>query len=313
VLGRRKYGTVIRNKSTNFGVELRGSSKNNLDIKVGIKLMNKLIEITDKIVEEILEFLYTDEIMNVFLIHYFENQRDSIGEVYIGLNENEITEIVHIKYDGNSNFTSFYSNSLDGLDKIAKLIKELNYSDILLAGKKEEVNYIMNRLEIDKELYLNTYYQFNSNEYQNLNYEEVMNLRKATRCKRDIDKVKKYLIEFFGAETEEEIQKITSEKKINEELENGIYLLEEVEGKIIGMARFFGESRKYIDITTVFIDEEYRGKGYGKVLMQLMVKQALENNKIPITQTALSNKVAKRIYENIGFNKVCDYTFQFIR
>ncbi|MCT4687501.1 GNAT family N-acetyltransferase [Vallitalea sp.] len=275
--------------------------------------MNKLIEITDKIVEEILEFLYTDEIMNVFLIHYFENQRDSIGEVYIGLNENEITEIVHIKYDGNSNFTSFYSNSLDGLDKIAKLIKELNYSDILLAGKKEEVNYIMNRLEIDKELYLNTYYQFNSNEYQNLNYEEVMNLRKATRCKRDIDKVKKYLIEFFGAETEEEIQKITSEKKINEELENGIYLLEEVEGKIIGMARFFGESRKYIDITTVFIDEEYRGKGYGKVLMQLMVKQALENNKIPITQTALSNKVAKRIYENIGFNKVCDYTFQFIR
>lgn len=273
--------------------------------------MKKLNEITDKLIQYILDFLYTDEIMNVFLIHYFENQIDSIGEVYIGINENEISEIVHIKYDGNSNFTNFYSKSIEGLNKIAKLINELNYSDILLAGKKEEVEFIMKRLGIDKELYLNTYYQFNVDEYQNINCEETMNLRRATRYKRDIDKVKKYLIAFFGAETKEEMQKITSTKKINEELENGIYLFE-VDGKITGMARFFGESRKYIDITTVFIDEEYRGKGYGKVLMQLMVKQALENNKIPITQTALSNKAAKRIYENIGFDKVCDYTFQFL-
>ena len=273
--------------------------------------MNKLVDITDKVVQEILDFLYLDEIMNVFLIHYFENQRDGIGEVYIGTYENEITEVVHIKYDGNSHFTSFYSASKDGLDKIAKLIQELNYSDILLAGKEEEVKRIMNRLGIDKELYLNTYYQFNVDRYKSLDFKEVINLRRVTRNNRDIEKVKKYLIGFFGAETKEEIQRITSAEKIQEEIENGIYLLE-VDGKITGMARFFGGSRKYIDITTVYIDVEYRGKGYGRVLMQLMVKQALENNKIPITQTALNNEVAKHIYENMGFDRVCDYTFQFV-
>ncbi len=273
--------------------------------------MNKLVNITDKVVQRLLNFLYSDEIMNVFLIHYLENQRDSIGEVYIETNENEITEVVHLKYDGNSYFTSFYATSLDGLNKIAKLIRKLNYSDILLAGKAEEVKHIMNSLKLDKELDLNIYYQFNSDRSDSLNIEKANKLRRATRDNRDIEKIKKYLIGFFGAGTKEEIQRITSDEKIDEEMENGIYLLEE-EGKIKGMARFFGESRKYIDITTVYIDEEYRGKGYGKKIMQLMVKQALEKNKIPITQTALSNEVAKHIYEKMGFDKVCDYTFQFI-
>ncbi len=273
--------------------------------------MDKLVNITDKVVQRLLNFLYSDEIMNVFLIHYLENQRDSVGEVYIGTDENEITEVVHIKYDGNSYFTSFYATSLDGLNKIAKLIRKLNYSDILLAGKAEEVKHIMNSLKLDKELDLNTYYQFNSDRSDSLNIEKAIKLRRATRDNRDIEKIKKYLIGFFGAGTKEEIQRITSDEKIDEEMENGIYLLEE-EGKIKGMARFFGESRKYIDITTVYIDEEYRGKGYGKKIMQLMVKQALEKNKIPITQTALSNEVAKHIYEKMGFDKVCDYTFQFI-
>ena len=273
--------------------------------------MNKLVNITDKVVQRLLNFLYSDEIMNVFLIHYLENQRDSIGEVYIGTDENEITEVVHIKYDGNSYFTSFYATSLDGLNKIAKLIRKLNYSDILLAGKAEEVKHIMNSLKLDKELDLNTYYQFNSDRSDSLNIEKANKLRRATRDNLDIEKIKKYLIGFFGAGTKEEIQRITSDEKIDEEMENGIYLLEE-EGKIKGMARFFGESRKYIDITTVYIDEEYRGKGYGKKIMQLMVKQALEKNKIPITQAALSNEVAKHIYEKMGFDKVCDYTFQFI-
>lgn len=273
--------------------------------------MNKLVNITDKVVQRLLNFLYSDEIMNVFLIHYLENQRDSIGEVYIGTDENEITEVVHIKYDGNSYFTSFYATSLDGLNKIAKLIRKLNYSDILLAGKAEEVKHIMNSLKLDEELDLNTYYQFNSDRSDSLNIEKANKLRRATRDNRDIEKIKKYLIGFFGAGTKEEIQRITSDEKIDEEMENGIYLLEE-EGKIKGMARFFGESRKYIDITTVYIDEEYRGKGYGKKIMQLMVKQALEKNKIPITQTGLSNEVAKHIYEKMGFDKVCDYIFQFI-
>lgn len=274
--------------------------------------MNKIVDINEKVVQKILDVLYTDEIMNVFLIHYLENQRNCLGEIYIGTEEDKITEVVHIKYDGNSHFTSFYSTTIYGLDKISKLIEELNYSDILLAGKVEEVKHIMTRLDIDKELYLNTYYQFNVESYNSFNDQETMNLRIAKTNKQDIDKVKKYLIGFFGAETEEEIQSITSDHKINQEMKNGVYLLE-VEGNIVGMARFFGESSKYIDITTVYIDEQYRGKGYGKILMQLMVKQAIENNKIPIIQTAVSNKVAKSIYENMGFVKVCDYTFQFIK
>ncbi len=69
------------------------------------------------------------------------------------------------------------------MDKISKLIEELNYSDILLAGKVEEVKHIMNRLGIDKDLYLNTFYQFNIESYNNFNNEETINLRIAERNK----------------------------------------------------------------------------------------------------------------------------------
>lgn len=276
--------------------------------------MKKIENLTEKSVREILNFLYKDELMNVFSIHYFENSRESIGDVYTGTNKNEITEVLHIKDNGSSHFTSFYYDSIGGLEKIAKLIKKLNYvyDDILLAGKEEEIKGILGYLSIDNELYLNSYYQFNTEHYNDLNYKKGVNLRRVTPKASDIDVLKRYLVSFFGAESEEEIRRVTSNKKIAEDLKAGIYFLE-VEGICAGMSRFFGESRKYADITSVFIDERYRGKGYGKELIKLMVKQAMDNNKVPILQTANSNKAAKHIYESVGFVKVCDYAFQFIK
>lgn len=274
--------------------------------------MHRLMEMTDEIAQEILDFLYTDEIMNVFLIHYFENQREQLGDVYVRSCENKLSDIVHIKYDGNAHFTSFYSTTDAGLREIADRVRALNHRDILLAGKDEEVRCIMNRLGIEKELYLNTYYRFNVENHHGFEYKEGINLRRATRSGRDMERVKAFLIGFFEAETEEDRQSITCDKKIEEEMDNGIYLLE-VNEAIVGMARYFGKSSRYMDITTVYIDEQYRGKGYGKVLMQLMVEQAIGHNKVPITQTALSNRAAKHVYESMGFESVCSYTFQFIK
>ena len=56
--------------------------------------MHRLMEMTDEIAQEILDFLYTDEIMNVFMIHYFENQREQLGDVYVRSNENKLSDIV---------------------------------------------------------------------------------------------------------------------------------------------------------------------------------------------------------------------------
>jgi len=273
--------------------------------------MERIYNISDDIKRELLDFLYQDEVMNLFLIHYIENQPEALSELYVSKNEGKISEVVHIKNDGNSYFTSFYCSSVEGLNNISKLIKNIHYEDILLAGKAEEVECIQKNLKIDKKIYLNNYYMFDVNKDINIDGNGLYIFRRATTLSKDIEKLKKFLVGFFEAEKKEDIEKITSDKKINEEMKNGVYFLE-IENEIVGMARYFGQSNRYIDITTLYIDEQYRNRGYGSLFMRLMVKEAFRNNKIPITQTALSNIAARRIYEDMGFIKICDYTFQLI-
>lgn len=273
--------------------------------------MERIYKISDVIKTELLDFLYEDEIMNVFLIHYIENQPDALGELHIGRIDDKISEVIHIKNDGNSYFTSFYCSYEEGLVNISKVIANTQYKGMLLAGKAEEVGLILNYLNKQEELYLNNYYKFNINKSISNEESNLYIFRKATMLSKDIEKLKEFLVEFFEVEEQSDIDNITSDRKITEEMKNGIYFLE-IENEIVGMARYFGQSNNFIDITTVFVDQKYRGRGYGSLLMKLMVQEAIRNNKIPITQTSLINEKARHIYEEIGFVKVCDYTFQYI-
>lgn len=273
--------------------------------------MKQIYDITEEIKGKLLDFLYQDEVMNVFLIHYLENCPEDLDKLFIGNTEDKITEILHIKNDGNSFFTSFYAESTAGLDKISEHVRNIYQEGILLAGKIEDIEHIQRNLGIYKESSLYNYLKFNVNKVQDLKCNDVIAFRRATDENRDIAKLKQYLIEFFEVEEQEDIERIISDHKIEEELRNGIYFLE-VNNEIAGMARYFGQSSRYIDITTVYIDKLHRSKGYGRLLMQHMINEALKNDKIPITQVSISNDRARQIYEDLGFEKVCDYTFQFI-
>lgn len=273
--------------------------------------MVKLENISRKMKNKILEFLYQDELMNVFMIHFFESDKDKNGKIYIEKCGENITSIIVIKDDGNSHFTTYYTVSSNGLKLIAQLLKTLNFKDILLAGKAEEVKYILDNMDLKKELYLNNYYKLNLQNYHQLKTAPNIKLRRATKDIYDLNKIKEYLISFFEVKKESAIKRITNEDKLNEQISNGIYFLEDG-NQSIGMARFYGQSSKFIDITTLYIDEQFRGKGFGKILVSLMIEIALSSNRIPILQTSKDNLAARKLYEQLGFEVVCDYTFQFI-
>jgi len=274
-------------------------------------IMVKLEKISEKTKNEILEFLYQDELMNVFMIHYFESGKGQIGSVYIEKYGANITSIVHIKDDGNSHFTTYYATNKSGLKAIAQLLKTLNLKDILLAGKFEEVEYILANMDLKKDLYLNSYYKLNLQNYIKIKMDQNIIFRRARNDVCDLNKIKEYLISFFEADTELAIERITNERKLNDEIDNGIYILE-VQNQAIGMARFYGQSDKFIDVTTLYVEEQFRGKGFGKILMGLMIDVAISTNKIPILQTSKDNLAARKLYEQLGFEVVCDYTFQFL-
>ena len=67
--------------------------------------------INDELKRKILDSLYEDELFNVFLIHFIENQIEDMGELYIEESDGDIDNILHIKFDGNSYFTNFFTKS----------------------------------------------------------------------------------------------------------------------------------------------------------------------------------------------------------
>ncbi len=81
-------------------------------------------------------------------------------------------------------------------------------------------------------------------------------------------------------------------------------LVLEENGNIIG---FISYSIIYdrAEIIDVIIDEKYRDKGYGKKLVSEVITIAFSNNCNNITlEVSILNKVAIRLYENMGFEIV---------
>ncbi len=277
----------------------------------GAKLMIYITVINDEFKKRILDFLYEDELFNVFLINIIENQIEDIGELYIEESDDEINSILYIKFDGNSYFTSFCTRSETGYNEIAKQLEILNYKRILLAGKSKDVSKILVYVGKDVISALNIYYRFDISKYFKQTVIPDIKFRQATCAQDDMSKISEFMIGFFEPTNEQEIADITDKRKLIEDIKVGVYFIE-YKGQPIGMSRYSGESKNYIDITTVYIDPNYRGKGFGKKLMGYMIDNTITANKIPVTQTSSLNIIARKTYESLGFIKQDDYLFEFI-
>lgn len=273
--------------------------------------MIKVTNLTENIRSKCLEALYKDEFINVFLIDYIENNHENIGELFINEEENEIKEILHLKFDGNSYFTNFYLKDEEGLVSIAEQLKNLEYTKILLGGRLEQVKWILTYLNGEGKVTPNIYYNFDIERYSSIILDAETVFRPATDCRRDIEKLKEFYIGFFEVIEEKDIRHITDELKLKEDLDKGVYFIE-ICGEAIGMARFSGKTKNYIDITTVYISPKYRGRGFGKKLLSSIIETSLKQNKTPVLQTSVENKEAKNLYEVLGFFKAEDYAFEFI-
>ncbi|OGO82395.1 MAG: hypothetical protein A2Y18_00840 [Clostridiales bacterium GWD2_32_19] len=273
--------------------------------------MKYISEITDELRVRVLECLYEDELFNVFLIHFIESQIEDIGELYITESYDSINSILHMKFDGNSYFTSFYYRNEEGLNEIIKQLKKLNYSRILLSGKMKDVSKVLDCVGKNKVSAPDIYYKFDINKHKNLTLQQVCNFRIATDSKEDLNIISKFMIGFFEPTTQQETADLINTKKLLEDLKVGIYFIEYNE-QVVGMARISGKTKKYVDITTVYIDPQNRGKGFSKSLMEHMVQIIISENKIPVMQASSLNIIARKTYESLGFVKEDDYLFEFI-
>ncbi|ERI91061.1 acetyltransferase, GNAT family [Clostridiales bacterium oral taxon 876 str. F0540] len=273
--------------------------------------MRYITSLNDELKKKILSLLYEDELFNVFLIHFIENQIQDIGELYVEESNGSIDNILHMKFDGNSYFTSFFTKKENGYIEIAKQLQLLNYNRVLLAGKRKEVSKILSYLGKKETSTPDIYYEFDLNRYCKQAIHSDITYRMATCRQNDMSKISEYMIGFFEPTSNMEIADITDENKLTEDIKIGVYFIE-YKGQPIGMARYSGKTKNYVDITTVYIDPIYRGKGFGKKLMENMVENIISDNRIPVTQTSSLNLIARKTYESMGFIKKENYSFEFI-
>ncbi|KNF07211.1 sortase [Gottschalkia purinilytica] len=72
-----------------------------------------------------------------------------------------------------------------------------------------------------------------------------------------------------------------------------------------------GECRPFIVVENVIIDENYRGKGYGKMLFKKIEQIANENNcHYIIVVSNKSRKISHKFYTNLGFNSKDNLAFK---
>lgn len=273
--------------------------------------MRKIGFLDNDLKKKILSFLYKDEMYNAILIELIENSPENLGYLYISEAKEEITAILHIKNDGNSDLTNFFYIKEEGLESIVAQMKSLEFKKILLAGRLDKLAPLLNGLGYDRQIESSIFYKLNSEKYKNITKDLKSEIRLATLTEEDVKKVKQFTAAFFQAETEEEIKSVTNSEKILAKMKAGVYLLE-YENEAIGMARFIGKTKNFAEVTSVYIDEAYRNKGLGKELISHMINIALEEEKIPVLEASSSNIAAINTYESMGFEKEGEYAFEFL-
>lgn len=272
--------------------------------------MKKIDIITYDLKKKILNFLYKDEMYNAILIEFIQNDT-CLGELYINEIEREISDILHIKNDGNSNFTSFSYTSKNGLRDIVCKIKEVNYNKVLLAGKLEDVDSLLKTLGYEKTIKPNAFYKLDIENYKSINMKYQSKIRFASLNSKNLEIIKHFIVEFLEPETEEEIESITDMEKILEKMKKGIYILD-YKNKAIGMARFIGKTNNFAEITSVYIEKDYRNKGFGKELIGNMIDIAIKEQRTPVLVTSESNVAAMKTYESLGFKRQGEYAYEFL-
>ena len=95
----------------------------------------------------------------------------------------------------------------------------------------------------------------------------------------------------------------------NTKKKEGVYLIVEMSGKIVGNAaveRHKESAKKHVGVFGIMLRKEARGKGIGEKLLRCVIEEAKKVLKVKIVtlEVMKSNKVALHLYRKCGFKVI---------
>lgn len=83
---------------------------------------------------------------------------------------------------------------------------------------------------------------------------------------------------------------------------NGVFLVGELDGKIIAMGAFWKKTKTIAEVKRMRVYKQFQGKGYGKQILSELEKRALKMGYKKLYLTAATAQIgARHFYENYGF------------
>jgi GNAT superfamily N-acetyltransferase len=190
----------------------------------------------------------------------------------------------------------------DVLKKVDLFRAIKHYKPKIIKGKKENLDDVINLVEKSiSKIKVNDYYimKYNSNECVNhlsdfvnsglinSSFEFLVNVEK------EFDRNPKLLNDI--------------KLKILTKYEADEYFAYTSDGKIIAQGMLENEGNKHIIIGGIYIDKNFRKKGYGQQIVEVLVSEVIKKNKIPILLVKKDNEKAINLYNKIGFIEMSDF------
>lgn len=127
------------------------------------------------------------------------------------------------------------------------------------------------------------------------------------------DEAARALATTIGADGEDErslVVRETMSSMMGQILPENFYVFVEVDGEVIGSGNGVVEL-DYLGIYNVCVNEAYRGKGYGRKIMDAIIKEGLGiGAKKSYLQVVCQNEVAMNMYLDMGYEKQYRYWYR---
>ena len=190
----------------------------------------------------------------------------------------------------------------DVLKKVDLLRAIKYYKPKIIKGKKENLDDVINLVEKSiTKIKVNDYYimKYNNNKCVNhssdfVNSELINNsFEFLVNVEKEFDRNPKLLNDI--------------KLKILTKYECDEYFAYTNNGKIIAQGMLENEGNEHIIIGGIYIDKNFRKKGYGQQIVEILVSEVIKKNKIPILLVKKDNEKAIKLYNKIGFIEMSDF------
>ncbi len=123
----------------------------------------------------------------------------------------------------------------------------------------------------------------------------------------DAQKVTEYIKAFNGElRTAAEAKRLDAQKIALDLIENESAYIYSVNGAFVGMAATQKRGKHGMTVSQVYIDKQYRGRGYAKAMMYLLCTRLLKNNEYVTLFVNNMNAAACKVYADVGFKFVAN-------